>query len=158
MYGYGYGYPSNVYGFGGGGTAVAIIALIALGAVIALSIFCYVKFMGKDGDKASKLGELFDMKKLYLEKFIKILYMIGAVGCAVFAVATPFLMWAATGSFVGFLVGLLAGAVGLIVGEVLTRLAYEYTYLFIRIAGDTRAIRGKVEETPEVLTGEAKEE
>ena len=146
MYGipsYGYGiYPG--YGVGGSLIAFLVLTLIAVGAVIALSIFCYVKFMGKDGNKDSKLGELFDMKKLYLEKIIKILYMISAVGIAVFAVATPFLLWAATGRFLMVLVGILIGAISLVIGEVLCRLAYEYTYLFIRIAGDTRAMRDKL--------------
>ena len=143
MYG-GYGYG---YGYGGGSPVAAIIiTLLATGAVIALAIFCYVKFMGKDGDKSSKLGELFDMKKLYLEKVIKILYMISAVGVAVFGVATPFLMWAATGSFLMFLAGILVGAISIVIGEVLCRLGYEYTYMFIRIAGDTRAIRTKMED------------
>lgn len=148
---YGYGYP---YGYGyniaGAGVALIIILLIAVGAVIALSIFCYVKFMGKSGDKNSKLGEFFDMKKLYLEQFIKILYMISAIACAVFSVATPFILWAATGSFLGFVIGLLAGAINLVIGEVVCRLAYEYTFMFVRMAGDTRAIRNRLNDGLEV--------
>lgn len=145
-----YGMP---YGYGGGGGAawVIILTLIALGAVVALSIFCYIKFMGKDGDKNAtigkfKIGEFFDMKKLYLEKFIKVLFMISAVGIAVFAVATPFLMWAASHSFLGFLGGILSGAIFLVIGEVLNRLGYEYTFMFVRMAADTHAMRDKMDE------------
>ncbi|MBR2790839.1 MAG: DUF4282 domain-containing protein [Eggerthellaceae bacterium] len=144
MYGMPYG-----YGYGGGSPVMAIIiTVLALGAIIALSIFCFVKFMGKDGDKSSRLGELFDMKKLYLEKFIKILYMISAVGCAVFGVVTPFLLWAVTGRFLMFLAGIFIGAISIVIGEVLCRLGYEYTYMFVRIAGDTRAIRTHFEGEP----------
>ena len=144
MYGMSYG-----YGYGGGSPVMTIIiTVLALGAIIALSIFCFVKFMGKDGDKSSRLGELFDMKKLYLEKFIKILYMISAVGCAVFGVVTPFLLWAVTGRFLMFLAGIFIGAISIVIGEVLCRLAYEYTYMFVRIAGDTRAIRTHFEGEP----------
>ena len=144
-----YGMP-RVY-TGGGAAWVVVLTLIALGAVIALSIFCYIKFMGKNGDKDAtigkfKIGEFFDMKKLYLEKFIKVLFMVSAVGIAVFSVLTPFLMWAATGSFLGFLAGILAGAVSLVLGEVLNRFAYEYFFMFVRIAGDTHAMRGKMDE------------
>ena len=109
------------------------------------------RFMGKNGDKDAtigkfKIGEFFDMKKLYLEKFIKVLFMVSAVGIAVFSVLTPFLMWAATGSFLGFLAGILAGAVSLVLGEVLNRFAYEYFFMFVRMAGDTHAMRGKMDE------------
>ncbi len=141
-YSYDYGYT----GYSGGSvTALAILSAIAMGAIIALSIFCYVKFMGKDGDKSHKLAEFFDMKKLYLEKVIKILYMITAVAIAVSAVATPFVMWAGTGNFLTFFVGIFVGAISLVIGEVLARLVYEYTYMFVRMAGDTRAIRTKLE-------------
>ena len=78
-YGYSYG-----YGAAGSAAAFVVLTLVALGAVIALSIFCYVKFMGKNGDADGtvgkfKLGEFFAMKKLYLEKFLKVLFMISAV-------------------------------------------------------------------------------
>ena len=43
-----------------------------------------------------------------------------------------------------FLAGILIGAISLIIGEVICRLCYEYTYLFIRIAGDTRSMREKL--------------
>ena len=150
MYGMPYG-SSYGYGVGGSVAWVVILTLIALGAVIALSIFCYIKFMGKNGDKNAtigkfKIGEFFDMNKLYLEKFIKVLFMISAVGIAVFAVLTPFLMWAATGSFLGFIIGILVGAISLVIGEVLNRLSYEYFFMFVRMAGDTHAMRNKMDE------------
>ena len=151
---YGMAYPYS-YGYGGSVAWVVILTLIALGAVVALSIFCYIKYMGKNGDKDAtvgkfKIGEFFDMKKLYLEKFIKVLFMISAVCIAVFAVATPFLMWAASGSFLGFLIGIPVGIISLVIGEVLNRLGYEYFFMFVRMAGDTHAMRGKMDEGLEV--------
>ena len=147
-YGYGYGYG---YGAAGSAAAVVILSLVALGAVIALSIFCYVKFMGKNGDADAtvgkfKLGEFFAMKKLYLERFLKVLFMISAICIAVFSIATPFLLWAATGRFLGFLLGLVLGVVNLVLGEVLNRLGFEYFYMFVRMAGDTHAMREKLDD------------
>lgn len=147
-------YPSgylSTYGMASG-VGAAILSLVAMGAVIALSIFCYVKFMGKDAAKnapgtlGAKLADFFDMKTLYLERVIKVLYMICAVATAVFALATPFILWAASGRFLLFLAGIPIGIVALVLGEVLYRLGYEFAYMFIRMAGDTRAIRTNVEE------------
>ena len=154
MYGmpYGYGYGS---GIGGSIAWVGVLTLIGFGAIIALSIFCYIKFMGKDGDKKAtigkfKIGEFFDMNKLYLEKFIKVLFMISAVAIAVFCVLTPFLMWAAMGSFLGFIIGIFVGAISLVIWEVLNRLGFEYFFMFVRMAGDTHAMRNKIDDGLEV--------
>ena len=136
---YGYGYPSTLsrgINLGTGG----IIALI-LGII--LGIIVYFVFVKKDRSKyegkAQRLHDVLNFRKLYLESFIKILYVI----CAIFIAILSIVMLFTSGNFGA---GLLAFILTLVLGEVITRLLYESAILVLKGVGYLRDIRDDAEE------------
>ena len=136
---YGYGSPSSLSRLAGVGTG-GVIALI-LGII--LGIIVYFIFVKKDRTsyegKVRKLHDVLNFRKLYLESFIKILYVICAIFIAVFSIVLLF----TSGSFGA---GLLAFIFTLVIGEVVTRLIYESAILILKGVGYLRDIRDDAEE------------
>lgn len=140
----GYGYYGS--GMSSGLMAVAaagVLAIIAVIAVIVLTIVACVKFLGKNGDRTSKLGRLFNFDHLFIETIMKVFYIMSVVGISVFYVWLV-ITSAIGGGFGGFFGALLGGAVMFFLMQLLCRLSFEITMAFVRMSSDVHAMRKTV--------------
>ena len=124
-------------------SGLATGGVIALILGIILGIIVYFFFIKKDrsnyGGKLLKIHDVLNFRKLYLESFLKVLYVICAIMIAVMAIVSLF----SSGSFGA---GLLSFIVLLVVGEVIVRLLYESAILVLKGVGYLRDIRDDAEE------------
>lgn len=123
--------------------ASGVLAILAVIAVIVLTILACIKFLGKNGDRTSRLGRLFNFDHLFIETIIKVFYIMSFIGI------TVFLVWlvitsALAGGIVGFFGSLLGSIVAFFVLQFLCRLSFEMTMAFIRMSSDAHAIRKAV--------------
>lgn len=124
--------------------ASGVLAILAVIAVIVLTILACIKFLGKNGDRTSRLGRLFNFDHLFIETIIKVFYIMSFIGITVFLVWLVITSTLA-GGIVGFFGSLLGSIVAFFVLQFLCRLSFEMTMAFIRMSSDAHAIR-KAEE------------
>lgn len=122
---------------------MGVLGLLAFIATIALCIFCYIKFMGKKGDRNSTLGRLLNFDKLYIDSIFRVLYLICVVSITVCAVVSPIAGLVGDG-LEGLLSGFVGGILLFVGGQFFTRLLFEMSMAFIRLAVDTHEIRRMV--------------
>lgn len=141
-------YSRNIFGTYGGSMGLeAVLLAVAVIAVVGLSIFCCVHFLGKGKGGGSKIGSLLNFEHLYLEGIFKVFYTISVVAITVIAVYIP-LAALFSGNIAGFFIGIFVGALFFVISQFLNRMLFEYGMVFIRIAGDTRALRNAVAGKP----------
>lgn len=141
MYGssyYGYGYGSGV-----SGTFALILGVIAIIAFFALCILGYMKFLGKNSNRNSKLGKFFHFDHFYIEQFLRILFLINTVAITV-TCAYWMLVMAFSGSVGMFFLSIIGFPLLFVVCLFLNRIVYEGLLIGIRQAVDVRALRSKV--------------
>ena len=121
--------------------STAGVLMIILGIIVGIVVyFIFVKKDRKNYDgKLLKIHDILNFRKLYLESFIKVLYIICAISIALLAIVALF-------SSGGFGRGLVAFLGLLIIGEVVTRLVYESAILILKGVGYLRDIRDDAEE------------
>ncbi|MDO4290803.1 MAG: DUF4282 domain-containing protein [Eggerthellaceae bacterium] len=141
-------YSRNMFGTYGGSMGLeAVLLAVAVIAVVGLSIFCCVHFLGRGKGSDSKIGSLLNFEHLYLEGIFKVFYTISVVVITVIAVYIP-LAALFGGNIAGFFIGIFVGALFFVISQFLNRMLFEYGMVFIRIAGDTRALRNAVAGKP----------
>lgn len=123
--------------------ASGVLAILAVIAVIVLTILACIKFLGKNGDRTSRLGRLFNFDHLFIETIIKVFYIMSFIGITVFLVWLVITSTLA-GGIVGFFGSLLGSIVAFFVLQFLCRLSFEMTMAFIRMSSDAHAIRKAV--------------
>lgn len=135
----GYGYSS----YAGAAIGSMVLLVIVLIAGLVLTIVACVKYLGKNGDRSSRLGRLFNFDHLFVETIMKVVYIMSVIGI------TLGCLWAVlTTAFVGnvgtFFVSLLVGIVMFFILQLLCRLSFEMTMAFVRMSSDVHAMRKTV--------------
>lgn len=132
----GYGYSSYA-GAAIGGMVLLVIVLIA---GLVLTIVACVKYLGKNGDRSSKLGRLFNFDHLFVETIMKVVYIMSVIG-----ITLGCLWMVLTTAFVGnvgtFFISLFVGIIAFFVLQLLCRLSFEMTMAFVRMSSDVHAMR-----------------
>ena len=123
--------------------ASGVLAILAVIAVIVLTILACIKFLGKNGDRTSRLGKLFNFDHLFIETIIKVFYIMSFIGITVFLVWLVITSTLA-GGIVGFFGSLLGSIVAFFVLQFLCRLSFEMTMAFVRMSSDVHAMRKTV--------------
>ena len=117
------------------------IIMIILGIII--GIVAYFIFVKKDRSNYSgnllKLHDVLNFRKIYLESFIKVLYVISAITIVLLAIVSLF----SSGSFGAGLAAFLGLLIG---GEIVARLTYEAMILVLKAVSYLRDIRDDAEE------------
>ncbi len=128
-------------------TAIGIIAAILGTAAIAAAIVLFIKFASKKADKTKPLTKFFSFDHLFIESITKFLYALSTTWIAAFCLIIPFMSAAsksgvrAIGAFFG---GLVTAIIAFVVFEVVNRLLFEWSMMFIRGAVDLHDIRNKM--------------
>lgn len=134
-----------------------VLSILAFVAIIGLTVFVYIKFMGKNADPNSKGTKFFRFDHFYIEKILHFIYLLNAVAITVVAVLTPFgtasaasMMYDATfldvvGSFFG---GIFSGLLLFLISQFICRIVFEYLLIFVRMSNDAREIRNVVAGQP----------
>lgn len=128
-------------------TAIGIIAAILGTAAIAAAIVLFIKFASKKADKTKPLTKFFSFDHLFIESITKFLYALSTTWIAAFCLIIPFMSAAsksgvrAMGAFFG---GLVTAIIAFVVFEVVNRLLFEWSMMFIRGAVDLHDIRNKM--------------
>ena len=135
----GYGYSS----YAGAAIGSMVLLVIVLIAGLVLTIVACVKYLGKNGDRSSRLGRLFNFDHLFVETIMKVVYIMSVIGI------TLGCLWAVlTTAFVGnvgtFFVSLLVGIVMFFILQLICRLSFEMTMAFVRMSSDVHAMRKTV--------------
>lgn len=128
-------------------TAVDIIAPILGIAAIAAAIVLFIKFASKKADKTKPLTKFFSFDHLFIEGITKFLYVFSTTSIAAFCLIYPFMSAASkSGSraMVAFFGGLITAIFAFVILEVLNRLLFEWSMMFIRGAVDLHDIRNKM--------------
>ena len=137
--GYGYG-SSSLTNAVIGGTVLSVVIVIA---GLVLTILACVKFLGKNGDRSSWLGRLFNFDHLFVETIMKVVYIISVIGitlgCLWFVLATAF-----AGNVGVFFASLFGGVIMFFVLQLLCRLSFEMTMAFVRMSSDVHAMRAQL--------------
>ena len=128
-------------------TAVDIIAPILGIAAIAAAIVLFIKFASKKADKTKPLTKFFSFDHLFIESITKFLYVFSTTSIAAFCLIFPFMSAvsksgarAAGAFFEGLVIAILA----FVIFEVVNRLLFEWSMMFIRGAVDLHDIRNKM--------------
>ena len=128
-------------------TAIDIIAPILGIAAIAAAIVLFIKFASKKADKTKPLTKFFSFDHLFIESITKFLYVFSTTSIAAFCLILPF-MSAASKSGVramgAFFEGLIIAVFAFVILEVVNRLLFEWSMMFIRGAVDLHDIRNKM--------------
>lgn len=128
-------------------TAIDIIAPILGIAAIASAIVLFIKFASKKADKTKPLTKFFSFDHLFIESITKFLYVFSTTWIAAFCLIIPF-MSAASKSGVramgAFFEGLIIAVFAFVIFEVVNRLLFEWSMMFIRGAVDLHDIRNKM--------------
>ena len=128
-------------------TAIDIIAPILGIAAIAAAIVLFIKFASKKADKTKPLTKFFSFDHLFIESITKFLYVFSTTSIAAFCLIFPF-MSAASKSGVramgSFFEGLIIAIFAFVILEVVNRLFFEWSMMFIRGAVDLHDIRNKM--------------
>ena len=128
-------------------TAIDIIAPILGIAAIAAAIVLFIKFASKKADKTKPLTKFFGFDHLFIESITKFLYVFSTTSIAAFCLIIPF-MSAASKSGVramgAFFEGLVIAVFAFVIFEVVNRLLFEWSMMFIRGAVDLHDIRNKM--------------
>ena len=128
-------------------TAIGIIAPILGIAAIAAAIVLFIKFASKKADKTKPLTKFFSFDHLFIESITKFLYVFSTTSIAAFCLIFPF-MSAASKSGVramgSFFEGLIIAIFAFVIFEVVNRLLFEWSMMFIRGAVDLHDIRNKM--------------
>lgn len=128
-------------------TAIDIIAPILGIAAIASAIVLFIKFASKKADKTKPLTKFFSFDHLFIESITKFLYVFSTTWIAAFCLIIPF-MSAASKSGVramgAFFEGLVIAVFAFVIFEVVNRLLFEWSTMFIRGAVDLHDIRNKM--------------
>ena len=131
-------------------TAVDIIAPILGIAAIAAAIVLFIKFASKKADKTKPLTKFFSFDHLFIESITKFLYVFSTTSIAAFCLIFPF-MSAASKSGAraagAFFEGLVIAILAFVIFEVVNRLLFEWSMMFIRGAVDLHDIRNKMLES-----------
>ena len=129
-----------MYGF------VAALMLVAFIASIVLTVIGYKRFVGSARSKLRidprdqrTWGPFLNFDVLIIDRVIKALYMFNAIFLALATVVG--IIAALFAGFKEFLLGLIGGAIALVVGELLLRLFYELVMMTVVIARNTSAIK-----------------
>ena len=145
-----YGSTGVMYGSTGShgmSTAIDIIAPILGIAAIAGAIVLFIKFASKKADKTKPLTKFFSFDHLFNESITKFLYVFSTTSIAAFCLILPF-MSAASKSGVramgAFFEGLIIAVFAFVIFEVVNRLLFEWSMMFIRGAVDLHDIRNKM--------------
>ena len=145
-----YGSTGVMYGSTGShgmSTAIDIIAPILGIAAIAGAIVLFIKFASKKADKTKPLTKFFSFDHLFIESITKFLYVFSTTSIAAFCLILPF-MSAASKSGVramgAFFEGLIIAVFAFVIFEVVNRLLFEWSMMFIRGAVDLHDIRNKM--------------
>ena len=123
--------------------ALSIIGRILTIAVIVGTILLYQKFCTKRANPNKFFTKLFSFNHLYIENFMKILYILTVLGI------TAFCIWFAIASLVAgniaaFFGTLIAMCIVFVLLQFLARISFEWTMIFIRGVVDIRDIRNKI--------------
>ncbi len=130
-----------------------VLSLLGLVAVIGLTVFLYIKFMGKNADPNAKGTKFFRFDHFYIEKILHFIYLLNVVAITVISVLTPFTAASAAGMMYGssffdvigaFFGGILSGALIFLVSQFICRIIFEYLLIFVRMSNDARDIRNVV--------------
>ena len=128
-------------------TAIDIIAPILGIAAIAAAIVLFIKFASKKADKTKPLTKFFSFDHLFIESITKFLYVFSTTSIAAFCLIFPF-MSAASKSGVramgSFFEGLVIAIFAFVIFEIVNRLLFEWSMMFIRGAVDLHDIRNKM--------------
>ena len=124
---------------------LAALMLVAFIASIVLTVIGYKRFVGSTTSLRVDLrdqrtwGPFLNFDTLIIDKVLKALYMFNAIFTALEAVVVVISLLSR--SFGAFVVGLIAGAIALVVVELLLRLTYELIMMTIVIARNTSEIK-----------------
>lgn len=134
-------------GFLGMTAVMGIIAPVLGAGAIAAAIVLFVKFASKKADKTKPLTKFFSFDHLFIESITKFLYVFSTTWIAAFCLIIPF-MSAASKSGVramgAFFEGLVIAVFAFVIFEVVNRLLFEWSMMFIRGAVDLHDIRNKM--------------
>lgn len=134
-------------GFLGMTAVMGIIAPALSAGAIAATIVLFIKFASKKADKTKPLTKFFSFDHLFIESITKFLYVFSTTSIAAFCLIFPF-MSAASKSGVramgSFFEGLIIAIFAFVIFEVVNRLLFEWSMMFIRGAVDLHDIRNKM--------------
>lgn len=139
-------------GFLGMTAVMGIIAPVLGAGAIAAAIVLFVKFASKKADKTKPLTKFFSFDHLFIESITKFLYAFSTTWIAAFCLTYPFMSAASTSitsesgimAAGAFFKGLVAAVFAFVILEVLNRLLFEWSMMFIRGAVDLHDIRNKM--------------
>lgn len=134
-------------GFLGMTAVMGIIAPALSAGAIAATIVLFIKFASKKADKTRPLTKFFSFDHLFIESITKFLYALSTTWIAAFCLIIPF-MSASLESGIraagAFFEGLVAAVFAFVILEVVNRLLFEWSMMFIRGAVDLHDIRNKM--------------
>ncbi len=135
----GYGYSS----YAGAAIGSMVLLVVVLIAGLVLTIVACVKYLGKNGDRSSRLGRLFNFDHLFVETIMKVVYIMSVIGitlgCLWFILTTAFV-----GNVGVFFASLFGGVIMFFILQLLCRLSFEMTMAFVRMSSDVHAMRKTV--------------
>lgn len=140
---------SSSYGsygsFGYAAGYVTILTLILTVAVIAMTVVCYHKFVGKKSNPSESLSKFFNFDHLYVENITKALFILSIFGITAFCLFMPLSMLGSRYvTPMSFITTLLGAIILFAVLQIINRLVFEWSMLIIRGAVDLHAVRKKV--------------
>jgi hypothetical protein len=135
MYSYYNNYPTNS-SLTSGLSSLGTFSIIAFIVAICAAIVIYAVFMTKDNEKnlnstTKKIYDFLHFKKLYIEEFLKIAYLISAIYLTIISFG-----------FISTSVGLFFGM--LIIGNILLRFAYELMIMGFKLFENVCEINKKM--------------
>ena len=133
---YGYNTPSSSYSLASSVSKVGTTLLIALIVSIAIAIIMFVVFMPKENEKnlngnLKKIYDFLHFKRLYIEEFLKIAYIFGAVFLTIMSFTT---LTTSFGLFFFIIV----------FGNILLRISFEFVMMLYRMYQNTQEINKKM--------------
>lgn len=149
MYGYGYnnayGSSLNVSGLEGLGIWMIISIIIAIAGAIVI----YILFLNKENENkftgfTAWLYDFLSFKKMLLEVILKVCYLITAIYLTLFGL--------------GLLsVNVLTALITIVFGNVIARIAYEFSLILLTICRNTTEINKKLKNPEKLKKKEAEE-
>ena len=133
---YGYNTPSSSYSLASSVSKVGTTLLIALIVSIAIAIIMFVVFMPKENEKnlngnLKKIYDFLHFKRVYIEEFLKIAYIFGAVFLTIMSFTT---LTTSFGLFFFIIV----------FGNILLRISFEFVMMLYRMYQNTQEINKKM--------------